>query len=301
MAATTTMTFDSPPSIWGRYPRILLARKPRHVRDGASVPRIDARLSRLRVDPDHLEQYRALSGDAPGDELPPAYPHVLAMPLHVAILSSDAFPVQLLGLVHVRNRIEQQRPVRADEAGELRASLEGHRDSERGQEFDLHTELVAADGARIWREICTFLARRRGKSKSEGAATATRAEPPEPQAPVAVRSGSFRADASIGRRYGWVSGDVNPIHLSDLTARAFGFERAIAHGMWSLARCAAELGPAAFAKPCVFDVQFKLPIFLPAWVMMQSWHLETDTGTGFALRDAQGDKPHLSGTLTRTR
>src|SRR5688572_27090379 len=143
MAATTTLTFDSPPSIWGRYPRIVLARKPRQVRDGASVPRIEARLTRLRVDGEHLAKYRSLCSHPAGDSLPPAYPHVLAMPLHIAILSSDAFPVQVLGLVHVRNRIEQMRPVRVGETGELRASLEGHRDVERGQEFDLLTEVVA--------------------------------------------------------------------------------------------------------------------------------------------------------------
>jgi acyl dehydratase len=297
MPATTTLTFDSPPSIWGRYPRIVLARKPRQVRDGASVPRIEARLTRLRLDSEHLARYRSLCSHPAGDSLPPAYPHVLAMPLHIAILASDAFPVQVLGLVHVRNRIEQMRSVRVDETGELRATLEGHRDVERGQEFDLLTEVVADGRDTIWRETCTFLARATGRARGE--ARARRAESAEPPPPVAVRSGSFRAEAGIGRSYGRISGDVNPIHLSDLSARAFGFDRAIAHGMWSLARCAAELGEAAFARPCVLDVHFKLPIFLPAWVMLQSWPL--GSGTGFALRDGQGDKPHLSGTLRQTR
>ncbi|HKZ74216.1 MAG TPA: MaoC/PaaZ C-terminal domain-containing protein, partial [Steroidobacteraceae bacterium] len=234
-------------------------------------------------------------------QLPPAYPHVLAMPVHMALLSSDAFPVQLFGLVHVSNRIEQLRPVRIDDEGELRTSLEGHRDTDRGQEFDLHTELLGPDGSAIWREVCTLLARRRGRrTGGEGrAATTARPEAPEPEQPSTVRSTSFHAEAGIGRRYGWVSGDVNPIHIADLTARAFGFDRAIAHGMWSLARCAAELGPGAFAGPCTLEVEFKLPVFLPAWVTMQSWDFAD--GTAFALRDAQGDKPHLSGTLTRMR
>lgn len=294
MAAATSLTFSSPPSVWASYPKVLLGRKARHVRDGESVPRIEAHLTRVRIDSGHLAQYRAVCGAPGGEAVPPAYPHVLAMPLHIAMLTSDAFPVQLLGLVHVGNRIEQQRPVLPEEMGELRAVLEGHRESDRGQEFDMHTDVLAKDGTPIWRETCTFLARRRRKKGGDG-------KPPEDsraddRGPDSVSSTSFRADASIGRRYGWVSGDVNPIHLADLSARAFGFERAIAHGMWSLARCAAELGPAAFAKPCVFDVQFKLPIFLPAWVMLQSWRTASG-GTGFALRDAQGEKPHLTGSL----
>ena len=53
------------------------------------------------------------------------------------------------------------------------------------------------------------------------------------------RPGRFPSD--LGRRYGSVSGDLNPIHLSDPTAKLFGFPRAIAHGMWTKARCLAAL------------------------------------------------------------
>ena len=94
-----------------------------------------------------------------------------------------------------------------------------------------------------------------------------------------------------------VSGDFNLIHLSDVTAKLFGFERAIAHGMWSLARTAAELSARIAADSFRLGVAFKLPIFLPAWVNLQSW--ETRAGIGFGLRDAQGEKPHMTGTIER--
>ncbi|MFO1427624.1 MAG: MaoC/PaaZ C-terminal domain-containing protein [Steroidobacteraceae bacterium] len=94
-----------------------------------------------------------------------------------------------------------------------------------------------------------------------------------------------------------MSGDVNPIHLADVTARAFGFKAAIAHGMWSLARCAAELDAALPADGArALEVAFKLPILLPAWVLLQSWPVTG--GVGFALRDSQGERPHLEGSLT---
>ena len=87
---------------------------------------------------------------------------------------------------------------------------------------------------------------------------------PEPTAqPAAV----WRVPADIGRRYADVSGDHNPIHLHPLTARLFGFRRAIAHGMWSMARCLAFYEgrlPAAYTV----DVRFKLPILLPATVAL---------------------------------
>ena len=51
----------------------------------------------------------------------------------------------------------------------------------------------------------------------------------------------WRLPGDLGRRYAAVSGDRNPIHLYPLTAKALGFPRQIAHGMWSLARCVAAL------------------------------------------------------------
>ena len=46
-------------------------------------------------------------------------------------------------------------------------------------------------------------------------------------------------------------------------AKPFGFERAIAHGMWTKARCLAALRlPDAFTA----DVRFKKPILLPSTV-----------------------------------
>ena len=75
----------------------------------------------------------------------------------------------------------------------------------------------------------------------------------------------------------------------------FGFRAAIAHGMWSLARCASEFPDEFLQRSCEYRVQFKLPIFIPCWVLLESW--PGDAGLEFTLRDAQGDKPHLIGSL----
>ena len=52
-------------------------------------------------------------------------------------------------------------------------------------------------------------------------------------------SGASPATSAAATR--GVSGDRNPIHMHELTAKAFGFPRAIAHGMWTKARCLAAL------------------------------------------------------------
>ncbi len=296
MQAKHSLEFARAPAIWSVYPKLLLARKPTLVPESGEVPRIQARLARVAIDRAHLASYASICGAAAGATLPIAYPHILAMPLHLAVLGAEAFPVKLLGLVHVHNRIAMRQPLSAEEPAEIRTWIEGHRDTERGQEFELHTEYVVA-GEALWDETCTFLARRTSRT--------TGARPAAPRAEVtadegtAIQTSSFRAPAGLGRRYGFISGDINPIHLSDLTARAFGFSRAIAHGMWSLGRLASEFEPEHFARPCELNVAFKLPIFMPAWVTLQRWPV--DGGSAFALRDAQGDKPHLTGTLKSLR
>jgi hypothetical protein len=297
MQAKHSLEFSRAPAIWSVYPKIMMSRKPALVPEGGEVPRIESRLAKVAIDRKHLAAYSEVCGAAAGATLPIAYPHVLAMPLHLAMLGAEAFPVKLFGLVHVSNRIAMREPLSVDEPAEIRSWLEGHRETERGQEFDLHTEYVVK-GAPLWDETCTFLARKRAPAGAARSAMAARSAEGAPDG-VAVKSSSFRAPAGLGRRYGFISGDVNPIHMSDLTARAFGFPRAIAHGMWSLARLASDFEAEQFDGGCELSVGFKLPIYMPAWLMLQRWPIEN--GSGFALRDGQGDKPHLTGTLMSLR
>ena len=120
-------------------------------------------------------------------------------------------------------------------------------------------------------------------------------------AAVTRRHGCLRYDhgggwsGDLGRRYGSVSGDLNPIHVHPLTARLFGFKSAIAHGMWTKARC---LGALQARLPDAFTVEvaFKKPIFLPGKVEF----CEAD-GPGeafdvqFGVRDPRKGSSHLDG------
>jgi hypothetical protein len=297
MQAKHSLEFSRAPSLWSMYPKILVSRKPALVPEGGEVPRIEARLAKVVVERKHLAAYAEICNTQAGATLPIAYPHILAMPLHLAILGAEAFPVKLFGLVHVQNRIAMREPLSVDEPAEIRAWIEGFRDTNRGQEFDLHTEYVVA-GAPLWDETCTFLARRRSPAGAAKSTLAARTVEGLPDA-TAIKSSSFRAPAGLGRRYGFISGDVNPIHMSDLSARAFGFPKAIAHGMWSLGRLASDFEPAQFDGGCELTVTFKLPIYMPAWLMLQRWPI--DNGSGLALRDGQGERPHVTGTLKSLR
>src|SRR4029453_17557250 len=159
MASKFSLSFRSLPSIVPSYARIVLKRKEALLPDGLELPPLEAVLTHFKPSPERVEAYWAVCGGEQSDSLPVAYPHVLATPVQLALMSSSAFPVRLMGLGHLRNHIEMQRPLRVDEAGSIRVWLNGHRDTDRGQEFDVNSR-VEVDGRTVWSEDCAFMAPR---------------------------------------------------------------------------------------------------------------------------------------------
>ena len=150
-AAAVSYRFDRPPSTFRYYPRAVFGRRAALVPEGASVPRLEASVESLGARAGHVARYREVCGFADDGQLPIAYPHVLAMPLHIAMLTHPRFPVRLMGLIHVANEIHSVRPLAANGRWRARTWIEGHRDGDRGHEFDLFTEFDDERGA-AWHE-----------------------------------------------------------------------------------------------------------------------------------------------------
>ena len=307
MPSPYSLSFGSQPSILPSYARIVLGRKAPIAPDGIEIPRLEAELTAYRPKRARVEAYRAVCGGSPSDYLPAAYPHVVATPIQLALLSSIAFPVRLMGLVHLRNHIEHYRPIHVDETLALRTYVDGRRDTDRGQEFDVHTT-VMADGKPAWAEVCVFMARRleRDTSRPFGSrinagegVPAPDAEAVKPSSPDTIVKHTLNAEKNIGWRYARTSSDYNPIHLWDFGARMFGFNQAIAHGMWSMARSLSSLPVGTFDSPCRVDVVFKRPVTIPAPLTLETWR--TPDGDGFALKGAGKGKVHLAGSVTPLR
>ncbi|MGC3996879.1 MAG: MaoC/PaaZ C-terminal domain-containing protein [Anaeromyxobacter sp.] len=286
----TSLVFRTSPPTWRAYAAALLSRRPALVPAGQTVPRLEARLDGAVAGAVPLAEFRRLCGCADDGALPITFPHLLANPLHLAMLASPGFPVRLLGVVHVQHRIERRAALPAAAPLDLRCWLEGHRETARGQVFELETEALLA-GEVAWRETTTFLARRPAP-----AGQGPRGAAAEPLFPARARSEVIAAPADLGRRYAAVSGDHNPIHLWPLTARLFGFRRPIAHGLWSLARIAASLEDARGAPATALEASFKLPVLLPAEVQLRAW--DEGERTAFVLADGAGVRPHVTGQLT---
>jgi acyl dehydratase len=218
---------------------------------GDTLP--DVELEReIEIGRDHLAQYAHVCGFTLRDALPPTYPHVLAFGLHEELMGDGRFPFAPAGIVHIANRIVQHRPLQLGERLSLRVTASGPEPHRRGRTFTLVSEVRVGDEL-VWEDFSTMLKR------GQGAEDAPR-EPEFAEPPVNAR---WRVPDDMGRRYAAVSGDRNPIHMHALTAKAFGFPRAIAHGMWTKGRALASLRlPDALEA----DVRFKKPLLLPSTV-----------------------------------
>ena len=251
-----------------------------------SLPDLELALNDVEIDRQHLIDYQHVCGFLLGDELPATYPHVIAFPLSMELMTDGRFPFPVIGLVHVRNRIEQLRRIGAGERLSVRVRAEALREHDKGTQFDFVAE-ADASGELAWRSWSTYL-HREGGGNSSG-----KSERDQP-APPPVRA-VWKLPGDLGRSYASVSGDRNPIHMGRLSARLFGMPRPIAHGMWMKARCLAALAgelPDRFAV----DVSFKLPVYLPGKVTFSTWR--EDGGRAFALHDGKNEKPHLTGAVT---
>jgi len=231
----------------------VLAKLPR----GSEVPERTLVVEDVSVDRTRLARYQRLTGHPVDDTLPQPYPWVLAFPLQTALMARRDFPVPLPGMVHLANRVTTHRRLDAATPLTLSVTAGALRPHRRGRTLDVRLE-ARVDGEPVWECDSVYLSRGPGDDD----APRTDVPPGQPQGPAVAR---WRLPADLGRTYAGVSGDVNPIHLYALSAKAMGFPRQVAHGMWTYARTLAALGRTSLG-PSTSRVWFTAPVFLPTTV-----------------------------------
>jgi len=251
---------------------------------GGDLPDLALTRHDVPVDRAHLAAYSEVCGFPLKETLPVTYPHMLAFGLHMAIMTDGSFPFPAIRTVHLENAISQHRPILATERLQVTARPDHLRPHPKGTVFDLLTT-VHSGGEPVWEETSTFLRLGKGSRDASSSALDGLAQPES-------AGTSWKLAGDLGRRYAAVSGDHNPIHLYALTAKAFGFPRQIAHGMWSKARCLAALD-GRLPDAVTTEVAFKKPILLPGTVTFGS--ARHADGYAFALARPKDGKPHLLG------
>jgi acyl dehydratase len=288
---------DSPPSILPLYARAAAPLIPGASwlpflpGGGGEIPELELELDGVRAKSEDVVAYAKVCRFALRNHLPATYPHVLAFPLHMAVMADGSFPFGAVGLIHLENRIEQHRRIGIGE--ELAIHVQPTQPHPKGRTFSLLTK-VSAGGETAWESTSTMLRRGGGEDDGDGKSS-TKPSRAFATVPADVpASAEWRLEGGLGRRYAAVSGDRNPIHMHSLSAKPLGFPGAIAHGMWTKARCLAALEsrlPDAF----VTEVRFRKPILLPGRVEFAS--ASDGDRIDFAVRDAKRGTPHLDGRI----
>ncbi|HYH60244.1 MAG TPA: MaoC/PaaZ C-terminal domain-containing protein, partial [Solirubrobacterales bacterium] len=282
-------TLPGPPSTLGLYARAaigsvpLAGKLPFFPGGGGDLPEGDLVLSDVKVRTGRLASYCDVCSFTMRDTLPATYPHILAFPLHMALMTQGDFPFPAVGLVHLQNRIAQRRPIRVTEELEIHVSAGDEKPHPKGKTFALQTTVLSG-GETVWESDSINLRRGKGDESAEDSGPSFD--------PDLGTEAEWSLPGDLGRSYGGVSGDRNPIHMYGLTAKALGFPRQIAHGMWTKARCVAALEP---RLPGAFEVEvaFKRPILLPSKVEFGSG--ESNGAITFGVSAKRDGEPHLAG------
>ncbi len=270
------------------------------IADDAVVEKNRIVMRNCALDEKLIRSYRKVCGfsESDHDTVPISYIQTLFIGLLGKFIVSPFFPLTPLGLIHVFQSLEQERPVRTDEILDLECTLDCISKTAKGVETGFVLRALCRDNV-VWQGKSRFFTRARVKSGTQGTRRIKNIS--EPVFPEKKQIISVPADT--GRRYAGVSGDLNPHHLHPAAARFFGFKRAIAHGMWTLARAAAGLdAEIGINDRATIEAWFKRPVFMPSRIAFGYEHVQDSTESGpditeFGLWDDEKNIPHLKGRL----
>lgn len=214
----------------------------------------------------HLRRFNHLLGFA-AEALPLSYHYLALQRAQLAWMLQPGFPHRLLGMVHMAQTLERLTPWDRDAGYELQ--VDGQTE---GRRHLLLRVALSQQGRVVLRGDSLYRPPREGGSgkplRERAAETAPAVEP----------LARWALPANAGRRYAWISGDANPIHLGAWGARLFDLQAPIMHGAHTLARCEAELGGNAQR----IAMRFLKPLALPGEAALYR------DGDGYAVWGAAG-------------
>ena len=245
---------------------------------------------------EHVAAYARVCGFPVKDTAPLTFPHVLAFPLHMAVMTSPEFPFPAIGTVHLANSITRHRPIDVGETLQIEVHASPVRPHPKGQAVDF-LATARVDGETVWESTSTYL--RRGRSSADGVVSTGSTD---------VTGRPTRATwCPDGSRGGWAATSAAGTPRCPATTTRSTSTRSPPRPWASAVRSRTGCGasPAASRRwrtalpdAVTVDAAFTKPIFLPGTVMFGQDAVDDEDGIAFALTSPKGGTPHLVG---RTR
>lgn len=226
--------------------------------------------------------------------------------LMVLLVVHPGLPVSPLGGVNVRNRVEffsssdddlRRMTAHATVGGKTNLA----RVVKRGIEFDIHVDVRSTrnNDKLVLRQIITILAPCKTTPSTTKATTTATEEEDEVEYSVI---GQVEMSSSAPGLWCRVCGDYNPIHVSSLLAKLFGFPGKIAHGNHVVAKtlrmmdCDGKMEGWGQGKDWWVEMQFRRPMVLPIRLGVEVGEGKGIDGVRWQCVGKQG-KVHVSGTI----
>ncbi len=198
------------------------------------------------------------------DQTPPLltqfYP--LGQWAQLALLSQQPLPFTLIGIIHLKNQLsvlDTIDPLQGFELNVSMAPMPVLANGAHGIALDVDYRQQEHSVLRCHSEYLT----KRGTSRLVATA-------PEITAPLAHHHTLPPITADNIRRYAWISGDINPIHLHSRLAKWLRAPGQMAHGMYLNALIAHHLQRALQRPLQAIDIEFIKPVLLPA-LQLELW------------------------------
>jgi hypothetical protein len=240
------------------------------------------------IDIDHLNSYKDLCGFVNhNDEVPATYLHLPAFDMQLSLLTHKDFPYASMGMVHLNNSIKVYKAIEVTDVLDYSTQFLPQYEHARGVVVPMQTTIKRGEEL-VWEEVSDFLKINK-KSTREN-----KVEQPEEVENQEELLWFF--PEGLGRQYAWLSGDINPIHLYNISARMLGFKKALVHGMFTKARALASLEELIPIAPYQIQVSFKSPLYLPQKVTLR--YFKNEAGNiRFKLIDLEEGRTFLEGSL----
>lgn len=186
-------------------------------------------------EPDDLLRYNRLAGNPKLDNILPTFPFVLGFPTLLEAFGAQEFPMPAMGLIHTAFSFKWDKVINVDDlaVSSVVVRLSPLLPHDLGTLIPVQMNLVAR-GEELWSSRLEFLHRSPHKEKATKSSLIDAEGPWQEIASEIIQPVQVLQYALLGR-------DINPIHLSRLTARLFGQKALIAHGMFLLARVLSHL------------------------------------------------------------
>lgn len=254
---------------------------------GDQLPNRTLTVDDLLIDRSNVAAYAAVTGLRYGDTVPLTYPFACTFPTVMELITGFDFPFSAMGAVHVENVITQHRPIAVSDTVGIRVHAENLREHRKGLLVDVLTD-VNVGNETAWHQVTTFLHQQRTSLSDE-----PKPEPPKQQK-LPPPNAILRITPREIRRYAAIGGDRNPIHISKVGAKLFGFPTVIAHGMFSAAAVLANI-EGQLPDAVRYSVKFGKPVLLPASLGLYTERVSG--GWDIALRNMSKGYPHLTGSV----